>query len=112
MAGRQQGTRELVIPHTPFIVVYRARHGRLEILRVLHGAQQWPVQAFFWGQTWFCPSRASGSPVGQIWGLYGGFCVRASHCIVRRSGGAASCFVTGSGQWNRQPTGRLTLCLP
>lgn len=42
-AGRKQGTRELVIPHTPFIVVYREQQGRLEILRVLHGAQQWPI---------------------------------------------------------------------
>lgn len=43
-AGRRRGTRELVISRTPLIVVYRvkARVGRVEILRVLHGAQQWP----------------------------------------------------------------------
>ena len=42
--GRAAGTRELVIPRTPFIVVYRVRKklDRVEILRVLHGAQKWP----------------------------------------------------------------------
>ena len=40
--GRKQGTRELVISRTPFIVVYRVKGMRIELLRVLHGAQQWP----------------------------------------------------------------------
>ena len=40
--GRKQGTRELVISRTPFIVVYRVKEKRIELLRVLHGAQQWP----------------------------------------------------------------------
>ena len=40
--GRVQGTRELVVPRTPFILVYRVKGQRLEVLRVLHGAQQWP----------------------------------------------------------------------
>ena len=40
--GRKQGTRELVISRTPFIVVYRIKAKRIELLRVLHGAQQWP----------------------------------------------------------------------
>jgi len=42
--GRMQGTRELVISRTPFIVVYRVRPRarRVEILRVLHGSQQYP----------------------------------------------------------------------
>jgi len=42
--GRQQGTCELVISRTPFILVYRVRRkpARIEILRVLHGRQQWP----------------------------------------------------------------------
>ena len=40
--GRKQGTRELVISRTPFIVVYRIKGKRIELLRVLHGAQQWP----------------------------------------------------------------------
>ncbi|CAN7684097.1 type II toxin-antitoxin system RelE/ParE family toxin [Phyllobacterium sp. LjRoot231] len=42
--GRKRGTRELVISRTPFVIVYRVRRStqRVEILRVLHGAQQWP----------------------------------------------------------------------
>ncbi len=40
--GRVPGTRELVIPGTPYIVPYRVRGGKLEILRVLHATQRWP----------------------------------------------------------------------
>lgn len=42
--GRVAGTRELVISQTPFIAVYRINTARrcIEILRFLHGAQQWP----------------------------------------------------------------------
>lgn len=40
--GRVKGTRELVISNTPFIAVYRIEGQRIEILRFLHGAQQWP----------------------------------------------------------------------
>ena len=40
--GRVQGTRELVVPATPFIVVYRIEATGVVILRVLHGAQKWP----------------------------------------------------------------------
>jgi toxin ParE1/3/4 len=40
--GRKPGTRELVISHTPFIVVYRIKGRRIELLRLLHGAQMWP----------------------------------------------------------------------
>ena len=41
-AGRKQGTRELVISRTPFIIIYRIKNERIEIMRLLHGAQQWP----------------------------------------------------------------------
>ncbi len=43
--GRVSGTRELVINGIPLIVVYRIvdRLDQLQILRVLHDAQQWPV---------------------------------------------------------------------
>jgi toxin ParE1/3/4 len=41
-AGRIKGTRELVIVRTPFIAIYRIKQERIEILRVLHGAQNWP----------------------------------------------------------------------
>ncbi len=42
--GRVEGTRELLISRTPFIVVYRLkpRAKRIELIRFLHGAQQWP----------------------------------------------------------------------
>lgn len=42
--GRKKGTRELVINRTPFILVYRvkSRAKSIELLRLLHGAQQWP----------------------------------------------------------------------
>ncbi|WP_288393549.1 type II toxin-antitoxin system RelE/ParE family toxin [uncultured Herbaspirillum sp.] len=43
-AGRIHGTRELVIGGTPFIAVYRYRPRQrvIEVMRLLHGAQQWP----------------------------------------------------------------------
>ena len=42
--GRVKNTRELVIDGLPFIVIYREQlsENRVEILRVLHDAQQWP----------------------------------------------------------------------
>lgn len=41
-AGRVPGTRELVVPRTPYIVPYRVRNNRIQILRVYHGARRWP----------------------------------------------------------------------
>jgi len=42
--GRLKNTRELVINSLPFIVIYRENiiTNCIEILRVLHDAQQWP----------------------------------------------------------------------
>ena len=40
--GRVLGTRELVVPDTPYVIPYRARLERLEIIAVFHGRQQWP----------------------------------------------------------------------
>jgi toxin ParE1/3/4 len=40
--GRVRGTRERVITGTPYIVAYRIKGETVQILRVLHGAQQWP----------------------------------------------------------------------
>jgi toxin ParE1/3/4 len=40
--GRVEGTRELVIDRTPYIAAYRVAGDTVRILRVLHGAQQWP----------------------------------------------------------------------
>jgi toxin ParE1/3/4 len=40
--GRVEGTRELVITPTPFIVAYWLRGDQAQILAVLHGAGRWP----------------------------------------------------------------------
>ena len=41
-AGRVANTRELVIPDTRFIVVYRVGNDQVEILAVFHAARRWP----------------------------------------------------------------------
>ena len=41
-AGRVPGTRELVIPKTPYIVPYRLQRTTIQILRVYHAARRWP----------------------------------------------------------------------
>jgi toxin ParE1/3/4 len=40
--GRVPGTRELVIPRTPFIVPYRLAGDTIQVLRIFHGARRWP----------------------------------------------------------------------
>jgi toxin ParE1/3/4 len=40
--GRVRGTRELVVPRLPYIVVYRVVGDTVTVLRVLHGAMRWP----------------------------------------------------------------------
>jgi toxin ParE1/3/4 len=40
--GRVPGTRELVIPRTPYIVPYRVQGEALQVLRVFHSARRWP----------------------------------------------------------------------
>ena len=40
--GRVTGTREWVIPGTPYIMAYRVSDDGLEVLRVLHTAMEWP----------------------------------------------------------------------
>ena len=40
--GRIQGTRELVLVPQPWIAVYGVRHEVAEIVRIYHGAQNWP----------------------------------------------------------------------
>lgn len=39
--GRVAGTRELV-PGTPYVIPYRLRGDRLEVIAVFHGRQKWP----------------------------------------------------------------------
>ncbi len=40
--GKKSGTRELVLPALPYIVVYKVEGDVLHIARILHGAPQWP----------------------------------------------------------------------
>jgi toxin ParE1/3/4 len=42
--GRVPGTRELVIPGTPYIVPYRVKDGVIQVVRVYHSARRWPEQ--------------------------------------------------------------------
>ena len=41
-SGRIQGTRELVFPGLPYIVVYKVHDQTVEVVRIYHGAQDWP----------------------------------------------------------------------
>ena len=40
--GRIPNTKELIIDHTPFILPYRVRDSKIQILRVLHTSKRWP----------------------------------------------------------------------
>ena len=40
--GRREGTRELVLSPMPYLLVYVVRDEMIVIVRILHGAQQWP----------------------------------------------------------------------
>jgi toxin ParE1/3/4 len=40
--GRVAGTRELVVPGTPYVIPYRLRADRLEVVAVFHARQKWP----------------------------------------------------------------------
>ena len=40
--GRAPGTRELVIPGTPYVAAYKVIDGHPTILAILHGARRWP----------------------------------------------------------------------
>lgn len=40
--GKLAGTYELVVPRTPYIVVYRLGGDAIGVSRVMHGRQQWP----------------------------------------------------------------------
>ena len=43
--GRIPGTRELVVSGLPYIVVYRLTSTAVQILRIYHGARNWPGTA-------------------------------------------------------------------
>jgi toxin ParE1/3/4 len=38
--GRVEGTRELILPSLPYIIVYRIKNEIVEVLRVYHASQQ------------------------------------------------------------------------
>ncbi|MGA2904494.1 MAG: type II toxin-antitoxin system RelE/ParE family toxin [Candidatus Korobacteraceae bacterium] len=40
--GRIAGTREMVVPRTPFIVAYAIVGKEIQVLAILHAAQRWP----------------------------------------------------------------------
>ncbi len=40
--GRVTGTRELIVPGTPFVVAYRVEKNEVWILAVMHAARKWP----------------------------------------------------------------------
>jgi toxin ParE1/3/4 len=41
-SGRITITRELVLHPLPFLLAYRVRRNKIEILALLHGARKWP----------------------------------------------------------------------
>lgn len=43
--GRIGGTREVVVPGLPYVVVYRIKKDIVEILRVFHTSTDWPSRA-------------------------------------------------------------------
>ncbi|QOL14335.1 type II toxin-antitoxin system RelE/ParE family toxin [Dickeya dianthicola] len=40
--GRVPGTRELVLPHYPYIIPYRVRNNTIQILRIFHTHRRLP----------------------------------------------------------------------
>ena len=41
--GRARNTREFAVAHTPYLLIYRHEREVVTILRVLHGARDWPI---------------------------------------------------------------------
>ena len=41
--GRLPGTRELVVNGTPYLIPYRVRVGRIELIAILDGHRHWPA---------------------------------------------------------------------
>lgn len=40
--GRVQNTREKIISDLAYVIIYRVHKEMVQVLRILHGAQQWP----------------------------------------------------------------------
>ena len=49
--GRSRATREKPVAGTPFILVYRLKAERVQILRVYHGHRRWPPRPLARGST-------------------------------------------------------------
>ncbi|PRH88901.1 type II toxin-antitoxin system mRNA interferase toxin, RelE/StbE family [Labrys okinawensis] len=43
--GRVAGTRELTVSGTSYLILYRLRGDYVDLLRVLHTRQQWPLKS-------------------------------------------------------------------
>ncbi|WP_192624452.1 type II toxin-antitoxin system RelE/ParE family toxin [Desulfomicrobium macestii] len=41
--GAEMSTKELVVPGLPYILIYRQQGPTIQILRLLHSRQKWPV---------------------------------------------------------------------
>ena len=41
-SGRVEGTRELIISNSPYIIIYRVKEESIEILRILHTSKRYP----------------------------------------------------------------------
>lgn len=41
--GAEMSTKELVVPGLPYILIYRQQGPAIQILRLLHSRQKWPV---------------------------------------------------------------------
>jgi toxin ParE1/3/4 len=41
-AGRVDGTRELIVSSTPYIIAYHVVGAAVEVLRVVHSSKEWP----------------------------------------------------------------------
>jgi toxin ParE1/3/4 len=41
--GRIETSRELILSPLPFLLAYRLRRNKIEILALLHGARKWPT---------------------------------------------------------------------
>ncbi len=39
--GRAEGTRELTVGRTPYVVIYQIEDDTVRILRILHSAREW-----------------------------------------------------------------------
>jgi toxin ParE1/3/4 len=46
-SGRMAGTRELMVPSSPFIIPYRIKGKEIQILAFMHSSRRWPEKFRF-----------------------------------------------------------------